>query len=72
MPGGNPAKRFTRPRIRERNLRVIEDTFGVRSQSAESPQEVQNRYQIDLLDTGSDTGSLAGAHCVHMPAVNDR
>jgi hypothetical protein len=27
---------------------------------------------IDLLDTGSDTGSLAGTHWVHMPAVNDR
>jgi hypothetical protein len=72
LPGGNPAKRFTRPRIRERNVRVVQDTFGVRASPQKVRKKFTNRYQIDLLDTGSDTGSLAGTHWVHIPAVNDR
>jgi len=49
LPGGNPAQRFTRPRIRERRVRVV-----------------------NVLDIGSDAGSLAGTHWAHMPAINDR
>ena len=51
MPGGNPASRFTRPRIRERNVRVVEDTFGVRASPQKVRKKFTNRYQIDLLDT---------------------
>ena len=36
------------------------------------PPPSDRELWFDLLATGSDTGSLAGTHWVHIPAVNDR
>jgi len=41
----------------------------MRHKSQKVRKKFTNRHQID---TGSDTGSLAGTDWVHMPAVNDR
>ena len=46
--GKRTNNRFTRPRIREPHVRVV-----------------------DLLDPGSDPGSLTGTQWVHIPAIND-
>jgi hypothetical protein len=59
-------------RIRSGLARQRQRSSPTTPTASAAPRSSDRELWIDLLDTGSEPGSLAGTHWVHIPAVNDR